>query len=116
MDNETLFTLVVIWTICGVAGAIVGSPKNAAGAGFLLGFLLGPIGIIVAFAVDGRRKCPKCATRVNAGATICPQCSSKLVADADIAVLPHASTEDYYTEMSFADRIQRRKNLPPRSK
>lgn len=38
---------VVFWIICGVIGGAVGSGKNMGCAGFLLGLLLGPLGIII---------------------------------------------------------------------
>lgn len=45
--------LVIIWILFGVAGAIVLSRFNKAGTGCLLGGLLGPIGLIIAFVMRG---------------------------------------------------------------
>jgi len=33
--------------ICGILGAWIGSTKNRGGMGFVLGILLGPIGLII---------------------------------------------------------------------
>ena len=116
MENETLMILFGTWFTCGIAGAIIGSSKNAAFGGFILGFFLGPLGVIAAFAIDGRRKCPKCATRVNAGASICPQCRSEDGFAPNGEGLPCASTDDSRTEEAYADRIRAQKNLPPRTR
>lgn len=70
--------VVVAWIICGVLGAIIGSSKNAAGIGFMLGVLFGPLGVIAAFATDGRDKCSKCQGRLNGKPEICPHCGTKL--------------------------------------
>lgn len=43
-----------VWIACGVIGAVIGSSKRmGAAAGLIIGFLLGPIGLIVV-AVSGR--------------------------------------------------------------
>lgn len=43
--------LIVIWLICGVAGGMIGSTKGRGVEGFLLGLILGVIGLIVIAAV-----------------------------------------------------------------
>lgn len=46
---------VVIWIVCGLIGAVIGSTKRmGAFAGLVLGFLLGPIGVIVALVMPSR--------------------------------------------------------------
>lgn len=42
-----VLTLVIIGVFCALIGAVVGSAKGQPGAGFWLGFLLGPIGILI---------------------------------------------------------------------
>ena len=65
--------------ICGALGYVVGNAKAAGAAGFWLGFLLGPLGIIVAFAIDQRPKCPKCLGRVEPPAKVCQHCGETLL-------------------------------------
>lgn len=38
---------IAVWVVCGLIGAAIGSSKNLGCAGFMLGVLLGPIGLIV---------------------------------------------------------------------
>jgi len=43
-----LVAFIVFFAVCGFIGSALASPKGKSGAGFALGFLLGPIGIVVA--------------------------------------------------------------------
>lgn len=70
--------LVGFWVVCGIAGAIIGSSKNAGCGGFILGLLLGPIGLLAAFTLDNRQQCPQCKSRVDDGAVMCPQCHAAM--------------------------------------
>lgn len=117
MDGDVLSILVASWVVCGIAGAIVGSAKNAGAGGFVLGLLLGPIGVIAAFSLDGRRQCPKCGTRLNAGASVCPQCGGEVDPGSQWgpAPLPRAMTDDLESEERAVDRLRQARNLPPRS-
>lgn len=64
----------------GLVGAGIATPKGCVKAGFLFGFLLGPIGLlIVALALDGRKLCPLCRERVNTEAAICAHCRTTLI-------------------------------------
>lgn len=79
---------IVFWLICGGVAAMIASSKGGSGLiGFLVGALLGPIGIIVAFflgdekaaaagqiAAGERKKCPKCAELVQPDALVCKHC------------------------------------------
>ena len=69
--------LIVLWIICGIIGSVIGSQKEAAGKGFWLGLLLGPIGIAIALGVDSRPCCPNCGTRLNGRPLQCPQCQTR---------------------------------------
>lgn len=80
---------VVIWLICGfIAAAIASGKGNSGGAAFLLGVLLGPLGILIAAirkanpqqadrdsAGRGMVKCPFCAEFIRPEATVCSHCS-----------------------------------------
>ena len=85
--------LLIIWLLFGVAGGIVMSNKGRSGCGgFALGFLLGPIGLIIALVMQtdhremekrtlgqgGMRKCPHCAELIKAEARKCRFCGSEV--------------------------------------
>lgn len=65
--------------ICGMIGAAIGKQKGTAVGGALLGFLLGPLGIIlVAVSKGSRINCPTCQELINPLAKVCPKCHSTL--------------------------------------
>jgi hypothetical protein len=80
--------LIVFWLLCGgVAAAIASSKGGSAGLGFVIGALLGPFGIIIAFFLGSEqqraerdlaggtfRKCPRCAELVKPEALVCRYC------------------------------------------
>lgn len=78
--------LLIIWVLFGVASAVVMSNKGRSGCGgFALGFLLGPLGLIIALVLQkdhkelegqalskgGMRKCPQCAELIRREARKC---------------------------------------------
>lgn len=86
-----LVVVFVLWLALGIAGAtIMGNKGRSAAGGFGLGFLLGPIGVIIALvmAADRRemelrslssgemRKCPNCAELIRIEARKCRYCGS----------------------------------------
>ena len=83
--------LLIIWFLFGIAGGVVMANKGRSGCGgFALGFLLGPIGLIIALvmATDHKelekkslqtgetRKCPSCAELIRKEARKCRFCGS----------------------------------------
>jgi len=70
---------VLIWIACGIVAAIIGSGKGEGCAGFILGVVLGPIGILLALASSGnRRACPYCKEMIHREALVCPRCQRDL--------------------------------------
>ena len=70
---------VAFWVICGFVAAIIGSTKGAGCSSFIVGFLLGPLGIVVAIFMKGnRRQCPSCREYIDPNASKCPKCQEDL--------------------------------------
>lgn len=81
----------MIWGICGAVAAMIASDKGGSGlAGFLVGFLLGPIGIVAAFFMGDEKvkeqrqieagdskKCPRCSELVKFDARVCKHCGNE---------------------------------------
>lgn len=76
------WSILALLLLFAIIGAIIGSIKKMGLLGFLYGFLLGPIGLLiiciwVAKSKEGKKKCPDCANWVNEEAKICSHCKYK---------------------------------------
>jgi len=72
----------VAWILCGVAAGMIGSGKGQGCLGFILGFLLGPFGIVFALLMKGDRKqCPLCKEYISKNSKRCPKCQADLGGD-----------------------------------
>ncbi len=66
---------VIIWLLCGIGAAMIGTRKGEGCSAFVLGILLGPFGILFALLSKGNRvSCPHCRELMHKDATICPHC------------------------------------------
>jgi hypothetical protein len=66
---------IVLWLCFGIVGAMIGSRKGSGCAGFALGIILGPIGLLIALVMKGKRvNCPYCKELISKDATVCPKC------------------------------------------
>jgi hypothetical protein len=85
--------LLVFWLLFGIVTAVVMQNKGRSGCGgFALGFLLGPIGLIIALVLSAdhrelekselqsgkMRKCPHCAELIRPEANKCRFCGSNV--------------------------------------
>lgn len=70
---------IILWLICGVIAAAIGSNKGEGCLAFIVGLLLGPLGILVAVISKGNRwVCPYCKETIAKGATICKHCKKEI--------------------------------------
>ncbi len=72
MDGEMVYIFLGAGVVCGVVGMAVGGTKGNAGAGLVLGFLFGPIGILIAVLLPATqtalpRQCPYCRKGIPEG-------------------------------------------------
>ena len=80
-----------VWFGSAVAAGIIGHARQAAIAGAVLGLFLGPIGVVAAFALDGRASCPHCAGRLDGRGQICQHCHRPIRWDnvpSELSILP----------------------------
>ncbi len=85
---------IFIWLIFGVISALIASNKGRSGCGwFIIGVLLGPLGIILALVISknedrttrnvrdrrDRKACPYCKEFIKVNAVKCKHCGSDLL-------------------------------------
>ncbi len=71
----------IIVIINALVGWAIGQSKQRAGAGFLYGLLLGPIGwIVMILFPNAGQKCPHCGGMAKKGASVCCHCGRDIIA------------------------------------
>lgn len=71
------------WLLFGAIAGVIGARKGEGPLAFVVGAILGPLGVLVALASNGKRiKCPFCQEMVNKDATVCKHCHSSLAKSA----------------------------------
>ena len=107
---------VVLWIICGVVASVIASSKGGNGLlGFIVGVLLGPFGIIIAFFMGDQakkeeatvqqgaaKKCPRCAELVKRDALVCKHCGHEFGAATSEASLRALQNPAYRPADAFS--------------
>ena len=76
---------ILVWVVLGLIGGYIYSRKGrSAVVGFLGGFILGPIGLILALLTRSNlKKCPYCAEYIKPEAKVCKHCGREVVAQVE---------------------------------
>lgn len=70
--------LFIIGLLFGIIAGLIGHKKDRGFLGFVLGFMLGPFGILIILLIRGsRRNCPYCKELIQHTATVCPHCQKE---------------------------------------
>jgi cytochrome c oxidase assembly factor CtaG len=73
LDLIVVWVLIFIWFLCGITAVTVAIHREASPRlWFVIGFLLGPIGLIL--ALTSGVTCPHCGKRIGTNAVACPHC------------------------------------------
>lgn len=70
------FALLTLWLVSIIASAAIGHRKGSPMGATFLGFVLGPVGLIIVLLSGSanRRPCPFCAEPILKKASVCPHC------------------------------------------
>ncbi|MDZ7723439.1 MAG: zinc ribbon domain-containing protein [candidate division KSB1 bacterium] len=77
MDYRILLVYAIVFSI--LSGGIAHKKGGSVIGYFLLGIILGPIAMLIAFlANNDNNKCPNCGEKISQEVEICPNCSESL--------------------------------------
>jgi uncharacterized Zn finger protein (UPF0148 family) len=104
---EVLFLAFTVLLLSGIVASLLATHKGRSGLGWLfLGFVLGPIALVVAFLPSSStKKCPQCANRVKKDDKVCEGCG--------FGFFPVKLEETETTEL-YRNRMEEREPLIPR--
>lgn len=79
-----MLTITII-LIMALVGLLIGKSKERGCAGFFLGLLFGPLGLVItALLSDDRPRCPECLGVVNDYAKKCQNCGTELPTEEEV--------------------------------
>jgi len=97
--------LLVLWSLMGLVGFVIGNVKGRALFGFCLGILLGPIGwILVLCFGNAGAECQMCRKAIDPLAKICPYCRSAVVAERKPDALPFIKADSFRKTITPTNR------------
>jgi hypothetical protein len=79
--------ILVFWLACAFVAGVVGSHHQSGYLATFYGLLLGPLGIVLAFVLDGRPQCPECNGRLDGEPRVCRHCRAAIAWGPDMTVL-----------------------------
>jgi hypothetical protein len=71
--------ITVFWLACAFVAGVVGSRHQSGYLAAFCGLLFGPLGIVLAFVLDGRPQCPECNGRLDGKPRVCRHCRAAIV-------------------------------------
>jgi RNA polymerase subunit RPABC4/transcription elongation factor Spt4 len=93
MDDTSLLLGLLLWLACALGAMAIANQRGGSNfGGFILGFLLGPIGVLLAFYVFDGKRCPQCQQTIPAAAKRCPKCQASLEEPVRAAVVVTSAT------------------------
>lgn len=100
---------ILIWFLCGIVACMIGAGKGEGCLSFIVGFLLGPFGILIAiFSKGDRETCPYCKELVHKDAIVCKHCGRNLK--------PPTSAKSWRDPVDEWDRKQAREQAAARQR
>jgi tRNA(Ile2) C34 agmatinyltransferase TiaS len=71
--------ILLIWIVCAIGAAVIGSMKGRLVEGFFAGLLLGVLGLVFIVFRKAKEKCPECDKWIEPNARKCRHCGARFV-------------------------------------